>query len=247
MQKIAVVTGGTRGIGRATTLKLARSGFKVLALYGRNRKAANEVLEIAQKEDLNIHCIRGDLTKDFSFNEILRTIKDEAPQIDCIVHSAASGVHRNAMDISLKHLRFTFEINVFAIHNLLIHLCERMPDGSSIVGLTSAGGTRAMEHYAAVGSSKGALESLFRHYARELSPRGISVNLICPGLVMTEAVEAFVDKEKRVEISLQRTPTGKITTVEDVAELVHFFATSPAARQIQGQTIVMDGGLTLMT
>src|SRR4051812_44701555 len=97
MDKIALVTGGTRGIGRAITLKLARSGFRVLALYGRNREAADEVTAIALKEDLRILCIRGDLTRDASFNEVVEKIKSEAPQIDVLVHSAASGVHRDAM------------------------------------------------------------------------------------------------------------------------------------------------------
>lgn len=247
MKKVALVTGGTRGIGRAISLNLARSGYRVLALYGRNREAADKLMEVATAEDLSILCIRGDLTRDISFAEVLEKVKAEAPQIDCIVHSAASGVHRNAMDLSLKHLRFTFEINVFSIHNLIIQLHERMPKGSRIIGVTSAGGTRVIPFYAAVGSSKGALESLFRHYARELAPHGIAVNLVCPGIVLTEAVEAFVDKDKRIEFSLRKTPTGELTTPEQVADLVHFLATSPTVQQIQGQTFVIDGGMTLLT
>jgi enoyl-[acyl-carrier protein] reductase III len=247
MRKIALVTGGTRGIGRAISLKLARSGFKVLALYGRNREAADSLTAEAQKEDLQILCLRGDLTRDASFEQILSQIKSEAPQIDCLVHSAASGVHRDAMDLTLKHLRFTFEINVFSIHNLITHLIDRLPSGARIIAVTSSGGTRVIPHYAAVGSSKGALESLFRHYAKELAPSGIAVNLVCPGLVMTDAVDAFVDGEKRVEHSLQKTPTGHLTTVEEVAGVVDFLATSSSAAQIQGQTIVIDGGMTLTT
>lgn len=247
VQKIAVVTGGTRGIGRAITLKLARSGYKVLALYGHNRRAAEEVETIAKTENLNVLCLRGDLTKDVSFEQVVQAIQSEAAQIDCLVHSAASGVHRPAMDLSLKHMRYTFEINVFSIHNLVTQLYQRMPRGSRIIGVTSSGGVRVIPYYAAIGSSKGALESLFRHYARELAPSGIAVNLVCPGLVMTEAVDAFVDKDNRIESCLQATPTGHITSVEEVADVAYFLATSAAAAQIQGQTFVIDGGKTLMS
>lgn len=245
--KTALVTGGTRGIGRAVSLKLARAGYKVLALYGRNREAADELTAQAASEGLKVICIRGDLTRDTSFAEIVEAVKLEAPELHCIVHSAASGVHRDAMDLSIKHLRFTFEINVFSIHNLIVSLNDRLVKGSSIIGVTSAGGTRVIPHYAAIGASKGALESLFRHYAREMAPRGISVNLVCPGIVLTEAIEAFVDKEARIEASLRKTPTGALTTVEQVADMVGFLATSPAGSQIQGQTLVIDGGMTLLT
>ena len=246
-QKIALVTGGTRGIGRAIVLKLAREGYKVLALYGRNREAADNLAKVAVDEQLNIICLRGDLTRDSSFAELLTQIEGEAPHIDCVVHSAASGVHRNAMDLSIKHMRFTFEINVFAIHNLITHLHTRMPNGARIVGVTSAGGTRVIPHYAAIGSSKGALESLFRHYAKELAPKGIAVNLVCPGIVLTDAVDAFLDKEARIKFSLEKTPTHHLTTPDEVAETVCFLATAKAAAQIIGQTLVIDGGMTLST
>jgi enoyl-[acyl-carrier protein] reductase III len=160
------------------------------------------------------------------------------------VHSAASGVHRSAAELSVKHLSWTFEINVYAIHHLLQSLLERVPEGGRIIGITSSGGTRVIPYYSAVGASKGALESLFRHYASELAPRKIAVNLVCPGLVLTDAVEAFPDKETRLDKTIQATPTGRLTTPEDVAGLVSFLC-SPAAAQIIGQTLVIDGGKTL--
>jgi len=245
MKKIAVVTGGTRGIGRAITLKLAREGYKVLALYCSFNAAAEELAQIASQEDLNVLCIRGNLTKDVTFNSVVEKIREEADHVDCIVHSAASGVHRKALELSAKEINFTFETNVVSIHNLILRLIDRIPAGGRIIGLTSSGATRAVSHYAAIGSSKAALDSLFRSYAKELAPRGIAVNLVCPGLVLTQALDAFVDKEKKITFSLANTPTGKLTTPEDVAELVSFLAMNPAAAQIQGQTIVMDGGLTL--
>jgi enoyl-[acyl-carrier protein] reductase III len=119
-----------------------------------------------------------------------------------------------------------------------------MKPGSRIVAVTSSGGTRVIPFYTAVGSSKGALESLFRHYAAELAPQGIAVNMVCPGLVLTDAVEAFPDKDARTQKTIDATPSGRLTTPEDVAGVVNFLM-SPAASQIIGQTLVIDGGKTL--
>jgi len=244
--KTAIITGGTRGIGRAVSLKLARQGAKVLALYGRDSKSASELDQIAKNEELKIVCIKGDLCNEEKFSLVIDTIKSQTSSVDFIVHCAASGVHRDALDLTLKHLRWTFEINVFAIHNLLQNLIEMMPKGSRVIGVTSSGGTRVIPYYAAVGSSKGALESLFRHYAYELAPKGISVNLVCPGLVLTDAVDAFPDREARVDKAKAATPTGELVVPEDVAETVAFLC-EPRSHQIIGQTLVIDGGKTLLS
>ncbi|MEZ4741434.1 MAG: SDR family oxidoreductase [Bdellovibrionota bacterium] len=245
--KTAIVTGGTRGIGKAISIALAKSGYKVLALYARNRDTAEAFEEEAKQQNLSVETIRGDLTKDDSFKEIISAIKSKTDFVDAIVHSAASGVHKASTDLTLKHLRWTFEINVFSIHNLLKELIPQLRPGGRIVGITSNGGTHVIPYYAAVGSSKGALESLFRHYARELAERDISVNLVCPGMVMTDAVDAFPDKENRIQKAIEGTPTGRLTTVQDVGELVHFLCTSPVASQLVGQTIVLDGGKSLLS
>ncbi len=244
--KTAVITGGTRGIGRSVSLKLARMGAKVLALYGRDSKSAQELESQAKSENLNIVCIKGDLCNEDKFAAVVEKIKSETKFVDILVHCAASGVHRDALDLTLKHLRWTFEINVFAIHHLLQNLVDIMPQGSRVIGVTSSGGTRVIPYYAAVGSSKGALESLFRHYAFELAPKGIGVNLVCPGLVLTDAVDAFPDREARVEKTKNATPTGTLVTPEDVAETIAFLC-EPRSSQIIGQTIVLDGGKTLIS
>ncbi len=244
MKKLALVTGGTRGIGRAISLFLAQEGYRVLSLYGRDRKSAEELSEWARSQNLDIECLIGDLTHPEKFANLIAEIKARTSQVDVLVHSAASGVHREAMALTSKHLAWTFEINVFAIHKLIQSLIEIIPAGGRIIGITSSGGVRVIPFYAAVGSSKGAMESLFRHYAAELAPKGIAVNCVCPGLVLTDAVEAFPDKETRLQKTVDATPSGRLTTPEDVAQVVGFLC-QPAAAQIIGQTIVIDGGKTL--
>lgn len=244
--KTAVVTGGTRGIGRAISIRLAREGAKVFALYGRSRAAADELLGQAAAEGLNIECLRGDLTHEGQFAALVAEIREKAPTIDFLVHSAASGVHRAAHELSLKHLRWTFEVNVFSIHNLITSLIENIPSGGRVIGITSSGGVRVIPFYTAVGASKGALEAMFRHYAHEFAARGISVNCVCPGLVLTDAVEHFPDKEGRIDRAQASTPIGELTVPDDVASTVAFLCT-PEARKIVGQTLVIDGGKTLLS
>ena len=244
-RKIAVVTGGSRGIGRAISLALAAAGMRVLAPYARNHRAATELEEEARGQGLEIAGLRGDLSKEETFRRTLDAIRERAETIDVLVHAAATGVHRPAEEITPKHLRFTLETNVVAAHALIRELLPMIPAGGRIVGLTSAGGVRALPTYAAVGASKGALEALFRHYAVELAPRGIAVNLVCPGTVRTEALNAMPDTEERIAEAERRTPTGRLTTCEEVARVVVFLC-GEAAAQIVGQTIVVDGGKTVL-
>jgi len=242
--KTAIVTGGTRGIGQAISLELARKGYQVIALYGRNRAAADKLSDLAKAENLNIECLRGDLTHPEKFKALVDEIKSKITGLNVLVHCAASGVHKKAEELTVKHLNWTFDINVLSIHQLIQSFLPMIPQGGRIIAVTSSGGTRVIPYYAAVGASKGALESLFRHYAAELAPKGIAVNLVCPGLVLTDAVEAFPDKDVRLQRTTDATPSGQLTKPEDVAQLVLFLA-SPSASQIVGQTIVIDGGKTL--
>ncbi len=244
--KNVVITGGTRGIGKAISLVMAEAGAHVVALYARDRKSAEALAELATQREMKISTLRGDLTDPESFEKVVSEIKQACPQIDFLIHCAASGVHKAATALTDKHMRWTFDINFFVAHKLVAALVERIPAGGRIVGLTSPGGTRTIPHYAAIGASKGALESLFRHYAQELAPKGISVNMVCPGMVMTDAAQAFPELEQRLSATLKATPTGQLTTVEQVAHMVHFLCQKPAA-QIVGQTIVMDGGKGLMS
>jgi enoyl-[acyl-carrier protein] reductase III len=119
-----------------------------------------------------------------------------------------------------------------------------MPDGGSIIALTSAGSIRVLPEYGAVGASKAAIESLVRYLAVELAPRNVRVNAVSPGIVDTDALRHFPDREGLLVVGAERTPAGRLATPEDVAGVVSFLC-SPSAEMIRGQVIVVDGGAGL--
>ena len=166
--------------------------------------------------------------------------------LDILVSNAASGVLKPAMEMTMKHYHWTMDINAGAILPLTQHAVRLMGDGpGKIVAVSSLGATRAMPNYFAVGASKGALESMVRHLMVELAPRGINVNAVSAGLVDTDALTHFPNRQELLDGAMARTPSGRLTTPLDVANAVMFLCSRYAA-QIQGQTVVIDGGSSIL-
>jgi enoyl-[acyl-carrier protein] reductase III len=161
------------------------------------------------------------------------------------VHCAATGTHRPATELTGRHLDWTMAVNVRAFLELVKLLLPRFVSGSSVVAISSLGAVRAAADYAAVGTSKGALESLARHLAAELAPQGLRVNVLAPGAVATEAWKAIPDGEARLAEAARRSPLGRLVTAEEVAWAAHFLCSS-AASGINGHTLVVDGGASIV-
>jgi len=239
-----LVTGGTRGIGRAISLRLARAGAHVVANYARNDAAGEALRSEAEREGLAIEVLRADLTIVKGMAAVReRMLVARSPL--SIVHCAGTGVHRPFAELTARHWDWTQALNVRAFFELVGELLPQLGDGSAVVAVSSAGAVRAVPAYAAVGASKGALESLARHLAVELAPRGIRVNILSPGSVATEAWDAFPDKEQRLADAARRTPIGRTVTLEEVACAAQFLC-SAAARGIVGHTLVVDGGARIV-
>ena len=161
-----------------------------------------------------------------------------------LVHNAATGVIRPALETEDKHFDWTMSANARALLSLSRAAAPQMPRGSSIVALSSLGSVRVLENYVLVGASKAALEALVRYLAVELSPRGIRVNAVSGGVVETDALDFFPNREQMVSWATTRTPAGRMVTPQDLANAVLFLC-SPEADMIRGQTIVVDGGFSL--
>jgi enoyl-[acyl-carrier protein] reductase III len=240
-----LITGGTRGIGRAISLHFARAGASVIANYLRNQEAAEELTAIAQREGLSIELCRADLTNPRGLEQIERSIQDAGGSITGLVHCAATGVHRSISELNVRHFDWTFSLNVRAFFELMKVLLNRFSERSSVVVISSIGARRALPYYSLVGASKGALEALARHMAVELMPRGIRVNILAPGTVATEVWKALPEAENRIAAAINRTPIRRLVTPEEVASAAHFLC-SQASMGIVGQTLVVDGGATIV-
>lgn len=236
-----LVTGGTRGIGRAIALQFARAGAAVVANYLRDDKAAEMLAAEATAENLRLNVLRADLASERGLEVIDTAIARLGGPLHSLIHSAATGVHRPFQELTLRHYDWTFALNTRAFFSLVQKLLPRFDSRASIVAISSQGATRALPAYSAVGASKGALEALARHMAVELAPQGIRVNVLCPGAVATDAWRAMPNREERLSAALAKTPAGALATPEDVAQVAQFLC-SDAARAVVGHTLVVDGG-----
>ena len=236
-----LITGGTRGIGRATSLRFARAGAKVIANYIRNEKAAEELQSLAVQEGLSVELCRADLTTPNGLEKVEEAVKSGGEPLSGLVHCAATGVHRPIAELTLRHLQWTFSLNVGAFFELVKILTPYFSRASAVVAVSSTGALRALPYYAVVGSSKAALESLARHLAVELASRGIRVNILVPGAVLTEVWKVIPGGENRLAKAAERAPIGRLVTAEEVAAAAQFLC-SPAASGIVGQTLFVDGG-----
>jgi enoyl-[acyl-carrier protein] reductase III len=169
----------------------------------------------------------------------------ELGPLDVLVHAAATGVIRPALETEDKHWDWTLSANARALLSLTRAAEPQMREGASIVGISSLGSVRVLDGYTLVGASKAALEALVRYLAVELAPRGIRVNAVSAGVVETGALEHFPNKDAMLEMGV-RNPVGRLVGPEDVAKVVTFLC-SPDAEMIRGQTVVIDGGWSLLT
>ena len=236
-----LVTGGTRGIGRAIALRFARDGAERLVLgYMRNDRAAEEAADEVRSAGAEPVLVRGNVASE----RVIGELASHGPY-DVVVHNAATGVIRPALETEDKHWDWTLSVNARAFLSLARATAPDMSSGSSIVAVSSLGSTRVLENYVLVGTSKAALESLVRYLAVELAPRGIRVNAVSAGVVETGALEHFPNREKMVREGLERTPAGRLVEPEDVAGAVAYLASADAG-MVRGHTLVVDGGFSLL-
>ena len=172
-----------------------------------------------------------------------RLDRDFLGTLDIFVSNAASGVQKPLSEIEDRAWAWTMDVNARALLFGAQRAAALMPDGGSIVALTSAGSTRVLPGYGVVGASKAALEALVRYLAVELAPK-IRVNAVSPGVVDTDALTHFPNGAEIIADAASRTPAGRLATPDDVAEVVSFLC-SPGAEMIRGHTLVIDGGAGL--
>ena len=249
LNKVALVTGSGRGIGRAIALRLAQGGAHVVINFVRNLKPAEEVAAQIVAMGCKAIVVRANLSKIEDIDILFATIQGQFGGLDIFISNAASGFNRPAMDQKVTGWDWTMNVNARAFLFAAQKAAPMMEAhcGGSIVAISSPGSGRVLPDYVSVGASKAALESLTRYLAVEFSPKNIVVNAVSPGIVQTDALQHFsvMGDPTVIPRAIANTPAGRLVKPEDVAEVVAFLCT-PSASMIRGQVIVVDGGYTLI-
>jgi enoyl-[acyl-carrier protein] reductase III len=242
--KVALITGGSRGIGRAITLRLASEGADVIINYFRKRDTAEATAEAARNKGVTAHIIKANLAEAEKIDRMFAEITEKFGRLDILVNNAASGVARSAMELDTDGWDWTLDINARAPLLCAQRAVPLMKNGGAIINISSLGSRLVMPSYTAVGISKAALEALTRYLAIELAPRGIRVNAVSAAAVETEALKLYIADPHLPRPLVTHTPAGRMVQPEDVANAVAFLC-SDAAAMIRGQIIIVDGGLSL--
>jgi enoyl-[acyl-carrier protein] reductase III len=258
--KVALITGGTRGIGRQIAELLADSGTHLALVYRHDRTTAESVQDELENRKIPVLLIQADLSKEEAVPDIIAEVNGRYGQLDYLVSNAVFGVLKPIGEFTAR--RFDVAMNTNARAYLLLAQAaadimvplgtiddewERAigPGQKRIVALSSLGSRKAIPGYAAVGASKAAIETLTKYLAVELAPRGIGVNAVSGGIVQTDSLQAFKEHSNWLDDQIRRTPMKRVAEPRDIAEVVVWLL-SDQARWITGQTIVADGGLSLV-
>ena len=243
--KVAMVTGSSRGLGKALAIELAKQGYDIVVNYARSRSAAEETvkeIEALGRRAIMIRANVGDVKK---LRTMFEEVKDEFGRLDVFVSNAASGVLRPIMELEETHWDWTMNINAKAMLFGAQEAAKLMDKGGKILGVSSLGSIRYLENYTTVGVSKAAIESITRYLAVELAPMGIAVNTVSGGALDTEALKHFPNREELLEDARINTPAGRMVEIDDMVKTAMFLI-SDDSDMIRGQTIIVDGGRSIL-
>jgi len=243
--QVVLITGGSRGIGRATARLFARGGAHVVVNFLRHRAPAEETVRELESYGVQAISVRADVGDPDDLDRLFGEARNRFGYLDVVVSNAALGKLVPAMQLEVRHWQKTLDVMGRA---LLLCAQRAVPlmEGrwGRIIAISSIGSTRVMPNYAAPGVAKGILETLTRYLAVELAPKGINVNAVSGGVVETEALNAFSNKDDMLGFG-RRAPMGRLGQPTDIANVVTLLC-RPEARWICGQTIIADGGYSLL-
>ena len=245
--KVALVTGGSRGIGRACAKRLAESGADVIINYQSAESEAASIAKEIQQFGRNAAMVRADVAEIEDCQALAGFIEENFGRLDILVHNAASGGFRTLLESTGTHFDNALRTNALSLLNLVQPMAKLLSANGSgkIVVLSSAGAHRAIPFYGVVGASKAALGAMARHLAFELGPLGININAVEAGMVDTDSTRNIPSADRMLNAQSSRSLIGRRTLqASNVADAVLFLA-SPLADLVQGQTLVVDAGTSL--
>lgn len=246
--KVALVTGSSRGIGRACVLKLAEAGADVIINYVTSKAAAMEVAEQVDAMGRRAYIVKADVSEEDDVQSMVEFIKQSIGQLDIIVSNAATGGFRPLLASNARHFAHTMNTNVLALVYLVraaLPLLEKSRDRAKVVAISSHGSHMALPMYGLIGSSKAALESIARHMTLEVGDRGVNVNVVKAGLVETDSTRKIPFADRMFAGRTEKSMMGsRVLDDTDVANAV-LFLSSTLSDLVQGETITVDGGAAI--
>lgn len=250
--RVAVVTGGSRGMGRALALALARAGADCAITYRANAAAAHDAVDEIKRLGRGGLAVPLDLRDPEAVPPTIERIGAVFGRLDIVVANAAATAFRPMVEQKPHNVEQTLAITVRSFIAAVQAAVPLMRGGGRIVAISGIDSHQAMRGHGVLGAAKAAMESLVRALALELGPQGITVNGVSPGVVDTDSSRLYIERalgvryEDAVARLVTATPVRRLGTVDDMANLVVFLA-SEAAGFITGQTIVIDGGLSIVS
>jgi len=243
--RVALITGGSRGIGRSLALKLAERGTTPIINYRQNDDAAAETVARIERLGRSGVAIRADLESVDEIEAMFDQVAERFGKLDFFVSNASASAFRSFMELKPHHLERTWNLNVRAFVLGTQRAVELMPSGGRIVALSSYGSIRHFPTYSNLGSAKAAIEAWTRSMAVELAPRGINVNAVNGGIIESDSSSYFYSTGRvpPLETVVPKIPKQRMGTVDEVADCVVFLL-APESEYVTGTTLIVDGGLT---
>jgi len=245
---MALITGGTRGLGLATGRVFARQGYSLILTYRSDRENAERVAKEFSERGTVCHTLASDLSEENGSDVLFEQVQKLTSQVAVYVHNAAATVFKPLIDLKPHHIQKTYCITVTSFIRHVQKLVPMMPEGGAIISVSGMDTREAVPFHGLLASAKAALEMLTSYFAHELSHKNIRVNGINPGYLDTDSMEKYLGplREKAISYLKKVVPSHELARLEDVASVIEFLA-SERARWIVGQTIVVDGGQTFFS
>ena len=242
--KTVLITGASRGIGRAIALRFASEGYNIVLNYNTSEKQAMDLCKQIEKMGVKCLAVKADIANAVEVGDMVKEVLNKFGRIDVLVNNAGVSLYKLFQDCATDDVEKIFGVNTFGVINSSRAVVPSMISAKcgKIINISSIWGKVGASMETIYSASKGAVISLTLALAKELAPSGICVNCVCPGVIETDMLNSFSDQDKN-ELKNQ-TPLNRLGTPEDVADMVYFLA-SNSANFVTGQVIAVDGGFIL--